>query len=283
MRHCCQVVNDMRVGAIKMKVAIHNNHKKISIKVAQELKERLEKENIEINSHSPDILITVGGDGTLLSAFHRFAHQLDSIRFIGVHTGHLGFYTDWREYELEELVESIKNDDGEAVEYPLLDVNVRYTDGRQDNNFIALNEATVKKTGGTLVTDVFINDKHFECFRGDGLCVSTPTGSTGYNKSVGGAVLNPRLPALQMTEMASINNQLFRTLSSPLIIAWDEEIILDLTQAKQILITFDHITMSEENVKSVRLKIADEKIRFARYRHTHFWDRVSNAFIGEKN
>ena len=265
-----------------MRVAIQNNYKKTSIKVVNELKKRLKEENIIIDENSPDILITVGGDGTLLSAFHRYAHQLDSIRFIGVHTGHLGFYTDWREYELEELVESIKNDDGESIEYPLLDVNVRYNDNRQDNNFIALNEATIQKTGGTLVSDVYINDKHFECFRGDGLCISTPTGSTGYNKSVGGAVLNPRLEALQMTEIASINNQLFRTLSSPLIIAKDENIILDLSKAEEVLITFDHITMNEEDVKSVRLKIADEKIRFARYRHTHFWDRVSDAFIGEK-
>lgn len=279
----CYIKRIRELGAIIMKVAIQNNNKESSVKVAKELKRLLKKEEIMIDESSPDILITVGGDGTLLSAFHRFAHQLDSIRFIGVHTGHLGFYTDWREYELEALVESIKNDDGEAVEYPLLDVNVRYNDERQDNNFIALNEATIQKSGGTLVSDVFINDKHFECFRGDGLCVSTPTGSTGYNKSVGGAVLNPKLKALQMTEIASINNQLFRTLSSPLVITEDEEIILDLTRAQEVLITFDHITMNEKDVQSVRLKIADEKIRFARYRHTHFWDRVSDAFIGERN
>lgn len=279
----CYIKRIRELGAIIMKVAIQNNNKESSVKVAKELKRLLKKEEIMIDESSPDILITVGGDGTLLSAFHRFAHQLDSIRFIGVHTGHLGFYTDWREYELEALVESIKNDDGEAVEYPLLDVNLRYNDERQDNNFIALNEATIQKSGGTLVSDVFINDKHFECFRGDGLCVSTPTGSTGYNKSVGGAVLNPKLKALQMTEIASINNQLFRTLSSPLVITEDEEIILDLTRAQEVLITFDHITMNEKDVQSVRLKIADEKIRFARYRHTHFWDRVSDAFIGERN
>lgn len=265
-----------------MKVAIQNNDKEISVKVVEKLREMLENEKIEIDQTNPDILITVGGDGTLLSGFHRYAHQLDSIRFIGVHTGHLGFYTDWREYELEKLVESLKNDDGRYVSYPLLDVSVIYEGNRQKNNFIALNESTFQKVGGTLVADVFINDHHFERFRGDGVCVATPTGSTGYNKSVGGAVLHPSLEALQMTEIASINNQLFRTLSSPLIISKDEEIIIKLTEPQQVLLTLDHIVMHEADVKEVRYKIANEKIRFARYRHTHFWDRVSDAFIGEK-
>lgn len=266
-----------------MKVAIQNNHSEISIKVAKKLTELLTKEKIEIDQTNPDILITIGGDGTLLSGFHRYAHQLDSIRFIGVHTGRLGFYTDWREFELESLVESLKNDDGEFVSYPLLDVCVVYEEGRQVNNFLALNESTVQKAGGTLVCDVFINDIHFERFRGDGICVSTPTGSTGYNKSVGGAILHPKIEALQLAEIASINNRVYRTLSSPLVISKDEEIILRAQNSDELLLTLDHITTRETRVKEVRMKVADESIRFARYRHLDFWDRVSEAFIGEKH
>jgi len=265
-----------------MKVAIQNNDKQLSVDVAEKLTNLLKAEGIEINPVEPDILITIGGDGTLLSGFHRYAHQLDTIRFIGVHTGHLGFYTDWREYEIESLVESIKNDDGQYVAYPLLDVSVSYEEEREDNNFLALNEATIQKVGGTLVSDVYINHQHFERFRGDGICVSTPTGSTGYNKSIGGAVLHPELKALQMTEMASINNRVYRTLSSPLIIAENEEINLNLLDPQDLLLTLDHITTRETDVRKIRLKIAEESIRFARYRHTHFWDRVSDAFIGEK-
>lgn len=266
-----------------MKVAIQNNDRAVSVEVAEKLTNLLEKENIEINQTNPDILITIGGDGTLLSGFHRYAHQLDTIRFIGVHTGRLGFYTDWREYELESLVESLKNDDGQYVSYPLLDVTVVYEEDRADNYFLALNEATVQKVGGTLVADVYINDIHFERFRGDGICVSTPTGSTGYNKSVGGAVLHPKIEALQMAEIASINNRVYRTLSSPLIISKDEEIVLKAINSDELLLTLDHITTRESAVKEVHLKIADESIRFARYRHLDFWDRVSESFIGEKH
>ena len=266
-----------------MKVAIQNNMKETSVKVAKELTERLLKENIEINQVNPDILITIGGDGTLLSGFHRYAHQLDTIRFIGVHTGRLGFYTDWLDYEMESLVESLVNDDGEYVSYPVLHVDVLYKDGDQESHFLALNESTIQKVGSTFVCDVYINENHFERFRGDGICVSTPTGSTGYNKSVGGAVLHPSLEALQMAEIASINNRVFRTLSSPLVIAKDEVIVLKSFGDQDILITLDHMNLTEKNVSEVQLKIADESVRFARYRHMDFWTRVRESFIGDRH
>ena len=69
-----------------------------------------------------------------------------------------------------------------------------------------------------MVADVIINHVKFESFRGDGISVSTPTGSTAYNKSLGGAVLHPTIEALQLTEISSLNNRVFRTLGSSIII-----------------------------------------------------------------
>ncbi|MDV2687009.1 NAD(+) kinase, partial [Alkalihalophilus lindianensis] len=83
---------------------------------------------------------------------------------------------------------------------------------------LALNESTVKSLEGTLVIDVEIRGEHFERFRGDGLCVSTPSGSTAYNKALGGAIIHPSISAIQVAEMASINNKVFRTIGSPLIL-----------------------------------------------------------------
>ena len=62
-----------------------------------------------------------------------------------------------------------------------------------------------------MVADIIINHVPFERFRGDGVTVSTPTGSTAYNKSLGGAVLHPTIEALQLTEIASLNNRVYRT------------------------------------------------------------------------
>lgn len=262
-----------------MRIAIVHNFTEESKSVAKKLYSLLEEAQFEIVTNRPEIIISVGGDGTLLSAFHRYAHLLDNVRFIGVHTGHLGFYTDWREYNIEELVTSLKNDNGEFVEYPLLDVEVVYTNQKQTNHFLALNESSIKRVDGTLVCDVHIRDEQFERFRGDGLNVSTPTGSTGYNKSIGGAVLHPRLEALQLTEIASLNNRIFRTLSSPMVIAPDEWIKIKPIDTDNFILSIDQLVSTEENVDYLRFQIAKERIRFARYQHTHFWDRVKDAFL----
>lgn len=266
-----------------MRIMVQNNDRKISVQVANALRDLLEAHHFELVEMHPDLVITVGGDGTLLSAFHRQAHRLGQVRFVGIHTGHLGFYTDWREYHLEELVQSILSDRGEYISYPLLDVEIFYkAPEKPSHHFLALNEATVRSTvGRTLVCDVFIDDYRFERFRGDGICVATPTGSTGYNKSLGGAVLSPKLETLQMTEIASINNRVFRTLSAPLVTSKEEQIIIKPQSEQKVTLTVDHMQLEPKEVDCVCLSLAKERVQFYRDRHPHFWERVNDAFIGD--
>ncbi|MBO0476437.1 NAD kinase [Vagococcus sp. DIV0080] len=264
-----------------MKIAVVANQEPKSQQVAKELQDKLRVANFEIDKVKPDVVITVGGDGTLLGAFHAYSHELDRIRFIGVHTGHLGFYTDWRDYELDLLVSSLCEDTSKSVSYPLLDVTLTYNDTRQDKQFLALNEATVKNLNRTMVSEVFIKEELFEKFRGDGLSVSTPTGSTAYSKSLGGAVIHPRVNAIQLNEVASINNRVYRSLGSPLIIAKDEWITLNLAEDESYQLHIDHLVMTEDNLDTVTVKLSEQRIHFASYRHTHFWRRVNDAFIGE--
>ncbi len=266
-----------------MRIAIvHNNNEK-SLTLVADLRIMLVEKGIQLDNKNPNLVITIGGDGTLLSAFHRYSHLLDQIRFVGVHTGHLGFYTDWRDYELPDLVASLIEDKGESISYPLLDIKVTYQEKKETAHFLALNESTMKRVDGTMVCDVFVKDELFERFRGDGLCVSTPTGSTGYNKSVGGAIIHPRLEAIQLAEIASINNRVFRTLSSPMIVAPDEWIRIRPITTDGFVLTVDQLSSSEKNIVELQYRIAEERIHFARYRHTHFWSRVEDAFIGAKN
>ena len=266
-----------------MKIGIFANDTPQTEQIKNQLEQKLSDRHITIDNADPDIVITIGGDGTLLSAFHHYQEQLETIRFLGVHTGHLGFYTDWRADELDDLVISLQSDNGQAVSYPLLDISVTYLDENQARHYLALNEATLKRIGMTMGADVYIGGELFERFRGDGLCVSTPTGSTAYNKSLGGAVIHPSLDVIQLTEIGSLNNLVYRTISSPMIVPANDWITIVPNQASDFFMTVDQENIYGKQIEQIMFKVSKRKIRFAKYRHTEFWRRVQAAFIGDLN
>ncbi|WP_239256926.1 NAD kinase [Listeria ilorinensis] len=234
---------------------------------------------MEYDEQEPELVLSIGGDGTLLAAFHEYEHRLSKTVFLGIHTGHLGFYADWRPHEADKLVKLIAARDYSVVSYPLLKTTVRYGLGKKEAEYVALNESTIKSSGGPFVVDVLINGNHFERFRGDGLCMSTPSGTTAYNKSLGGALMHPSISAMQLTEMASINNRIYRTIGSPLIFPDHHEVSLRPVNDKDFQISIDHLSILHRDVGEIRYEVAKEKAQFARLRQFPFWQRVHDSFI----
>ena len=265
----------------RKKVALLASRNPKSEVVSKELWKRLREENFILTPKNPDIVISIGGDGMLLSAFHKYEKLIDRVRFVGIHTGHLGFYTDYRDFEVENLVENLKLDTGARVSYPILNVKVKMTDGRIVE-MKALNEATIKRLSKTMVADIIINNVPFERFRGDGISVSTPTGSTAYNKSLGGAVLHPTIEAMQIAEVASLNNRVYRTLGSSIVVPKKDKIVIEPKHSDRYSIAVDNKTNIYDNIDCIEYQIDNSKIHFvATPSHTSFWNRVKDAFIGE--
>ncbi len=265
----------------RKKVALLASRNPKSEVVSKELWKRLREENFILTPKNPDIVISIGGDGMLLSAFHKYEKLMDRVRFVGIHTGHLGFYTDYRDFEVENLVENLKLDTGARVSYPILNVKVKLTDGRIVE-MKALNEATIKRLSKTMVADIIINNVPFERFRGDGISVSTPTGSTAYNKSLGGAVLHPTIEAMQIAEVASLNNRVYRTLGSSIVVPKKDKIVIEPKHSDRYSIAVDNKTIIYDNIDCIEYQIDNSKIHFvATPSHTSFWNRVKDAFIGE--
>lgn len=238
------------------------------------------------SADSPDVIVSIGGDGTLLQAFHTFRADLHRVAFVGIHTGHLGFFADWKADELEQLADFMAQRKPGAetriVRYPLVSVEITDRSGKTET-CLALNEATIRRREGTLLAQINLNDRLFEMFRGDGICISTPIGSTAYNKSLGGAIIHPTLESIQITEMASINNRVFRTIGSSIILP-KHHVCDILPQPDQPLkLTVDHLHFDSEDVHRIRCKVSDETISFVRYRPFPFWQRVREAFINEGN
>ncbi|GAB6927169.1 NAD kinase [Paenibacillus sp. JCM 10914] len=256
----------------------------LSVELTQQFHKLAEQRGFVLDAESPEIVVSIGGDGTMLHAFHTFIDRIPDLAFVGVHTGHLGFYADWKADELTELIDHMSGE-GELdnvkprlVKYPLVQLEIHKKSGT--SSYIALNEFTLKGIDGTVVAQIDINDVTFEMFRGDGICISTPSGSTAYNKSVGGAMVHPTIEALQIAEIASINNRIFRTLGSPLLLPKHHHCDIFSRKEQRLLLTIDHINISIDDLVSIRCQVAEQQVSFARYRPFPFWNRVRDAFLG---
>ncbi|MEW9104551.1 NAD kinase [Paenibacillus sp.] len=269
-----------------MKYAVMNRGDDVSAALADTFHQLANARGLVRDDDEPNIVLSIGGDGTMLQAFHRYINQLDQLAFVGIHTGHLGFYADWKPDEIEMLVQLIAENRSQdqisprIVKYPLIELQLDADDAEYCKTYIALNEFTLKGVENTLVAQIDINDELFEMFRGDGICVSTPSGSTAYNKSLGGAMVHPSIASLQLAEIASINNRVYRTLGSSLILPKHHHCDIYSRKKQKLLLTVDHINIPLEQLRSIRCRVADQKVTFIRYRPFPFWNRVREAFLG---
>lgn len=260
-----------------MKYAIIDRGDPVSKALVQQFHALAAEKGFVLNEEKPEFVISIGGDGTLLQAFHKHVDHIADVAFIGIHTGHLGFYADWNADELEELVRLMAEETPRLVRYPLAQIEVETS--TETLHYLALNEFTLKGVDGTLVAQININDELFEMFRGDGIVISTPSGSTAYNKSLGGAIVHPSIESLQIAEIASINNRVFRTLGSSVLLPKHHHCDIVSKKEQRIQLSVDHINLMYDDIRSIRCSVSTRKVTFPRYRAFTFWNRVREAFI----
>lgn len=148
-----------------------------------------------------DVVIVLGGDGAILHSAVTAACR--GIRIIGVNYGNLGFLTEYERDEWEnvgELLKDLKNDNCRILRRTLLQVDIG------SKSYYALNEVAMQRDYGfhsELATQILrVNVQTSEgndCIAGDGLLICTPTGSTAYSLSAGGAILTPEVPVFMLT------------------------------------------------------------------------------------
>lgn len=144
-----------------------------------------------------DLLITFGGDGTLLSVAR---HAPGNVPVIGVNMGTLGFLTEIRLEEFPAVLERVLENDYAAESRLTLDVIVNGT-GREPVVHRVLNDAVINKSALARIVEMRVSaaGRFVSTFRADGMIISTPTGSTAYNLSAGGPIIYPTMGAIVVT------------------------------------------------------------------------------------
>jgi NAD+ kinase len=146
----------------------------VSLSLGKKIIDHLISKNKVLDNENPQIVISVGGDGTMLHALHQRMHQIENVHFVGIHTGTLGFFTDYEASEVDILLKDVIELPPLTEEVQLLEV--RRFNGDSYESLYAINEARVENIIKTQSIDVYIDKEYLETFRGNGLCVSTQIG-----------------------------------------------------------------------------------------------------------
>lgn len=157
---------------------------------------------LEMLADSVDLAVSIGGDGTMLRTFERVARQ--GIPVLGVNVGDLGYLTEFEADEAKEAIEAALNSALPVEERLMVQSRIERANGQSDGTWTGLNEAVLEKKsqGHTVRLEVTIDGSAFATYAGDGLIVSTPTGSTAYNLSARGSIVAPTHWSLQLTPVA---------------------------------------------------------------------------------
>lgn len=224
-----------------------------------------------------NIIASIGDDGTFLQAVRKTGFRDDCL-YAGISTnGSLGMYCDFQIEDTSKMIETVATEQLEVRRYPVIEVNI---DGQ--GTFRCLNEFSLHSSIiKTLVIDVFIDQLHFETFRGDGMIVATPTGSTAYNKSVNGSVVDPLLSCMQVSELASINNNRYRTLGSSFILGQDRTLTLKVLSEgnDQPTMGMDNEALSIRHVDKIQVTLSELKIKTLKLKDNSFWEKVRRTFL----
>ena len=243
-------------------------------------KERTEEDQIYVQRkylsvipEDTDLCIVLGGDGTMLQAARSIAYY--DIPMIGVNMGTMGYLTEIEEDAVEDALEKVLEGKYEIDERMMLRGSV---EGKKD---YSLNDIilTRYKDISTIGYNIFINDQFLYSYYADGLIISTPTGSTGYNMSAGGPIMEPSANMILITPVCphSFN-------SRSLVFSPNTRIEVELLPArdggsKKAIASFDGSgTILMHNGDKIEIRKSKKTTKILRLNRVSFLDIISKKF-----
>ena len=268
-----------------MKIGVLGNLNKI--KTAETLKEivailqDLGHETVVFSSHKEidgvDVVLVLGGDGAILHSAVISAQK--GIKIIGINYGTLGFLTEYEKAERErvkDLISSLEAGLCRIVKRSLLEVKIA------DKTYYALNEIAIQRDYGLLSTNstqilkLEVEAKEGkDVIAGDGLLFCTPTGSTAYSLSAGGAILTPEVPVFMMTPICA-----FSMRARPIVFADTDEFTVRVAKGRSIIQADGNVVATLPEGAEIYIKKAPFTADFPVKDGSDFFARVRNKLNG---
>jgi NAD+ kinase len=206
-----------------------------------------------------DFAISVGGDGTFLTTASMVGHL--NIPILGINCGHLGYLAEVQTGDVDYVLDQLINNQYTIEKRCMLEVSS--SKGGKIVSPFALNEVAVLKSGlsSMITVEVTLNGEFLHSYKADGLLIATPTGSTAYNLSVGGPLLDPHVNAIVLSPVATHSLNI-----RPLVVQDDSKIDLKISSRNgNYMVSVDgrsqvvnqdiqlHIERSSRTIKLVRV------------------------------
>lgn len=224
------------------------------------------------DNENPDIVFVLGGDGTFLKAVHHYLDKLDTVKFVGIRYGTLGFFYAFDGEDIHSLIALLATKDYVEETHRLLECDL------PDKTIYAMNEIRFENPFHTLVCSVSVNGEHLEKFHGNGLLVCSELGSTAYNKSLGGAVIHRNLELIQLTEIATIQNNIYRSLGSSFVLPNDTVFTFE-GDFTNVVIGCDHLTYECQGINTFKVHLGEKKVCIIYDKNHSPLDSIKRSFI----
>jgi NAD+ kinase len=223
---------------------------------------------VEDEGERPDLVLAVGGDGTVLAAAQRAL--TNDVPILGFNLGTMGFLAEAEPTDLDQVITRLLAGDYEVSERMTVKATI------DDASVTGVNDVVVEKVDSQRLIhlDVSVDDERFLTYRADGLIVATPTGSTAYSFSARGPLVDPVLNALILTPVAA--HSLFdRTLVLPPA----SRLSIMVGRDRPVKVTVDKIDMGHLGAgRTVEIEQGERPMRFVRFRPRPFPRLITDKF-----
>lgn len=221
----------------------------------------------------PDIVFSIGGDGTFLecSSFVKTC----GAPIVGINSGRMGFLANISKEELPAAINAIKKGEFNTQARKLLEVSSEKEIFKEFN--YALNEITVQKrdSGSMITIHLYADDNYLNSYWADGLIISTPTGSTAYSLSVGGPIVVPESNVFIITPIAPHNLTV-----RPIVVPDDVELTVKVEgRSENYMASLDFRTEILDTSTILKLKAADFKVNTVKFDNKTFFDTLRSKLM----
>ncbi len=264
------------------KIMVFSNNVADSKNIKEKALKILKDKNFEITDQNPDLILVIGGDGTMLSSIRQFNKY--NVPFLGINTGNLGFLPGLTPDNVDMLEDMLASDKFVVQEFPLLEVICNTTNGQRIKKY-AFNEVLIRHMNPTLMEALlYIDNKPFNYFTGDGLIVSTPMGTTGYAIWAGGAAMHDGLDVMQITPVNPNDNRINRPLKHSLIVPSETRLDIRIIKAykRNVQIACDGKSITDSIASHIKIRTSNRKVKILRATSVSYFDLFRNKII-DKN